>query len=104
MRSTRWFLIGITKDGEWLLVESVDAIRFGEWKNGRVRSVLSPDAEMKAVLLIYGDDVMTVQLDVVFPVLHGLYGEDGTIQGNCSSWQDIPYVGLRRARFRCFHG
>ena len=50
-------LIGITKEGKWLLTESVDAIRSGEWKNGRVRAVLSPDAEMKAVLLIDGDRV-----------------------------------------------
>lgn len=74
-------LIGITKEGKWLLTESVDAIRSGEWKNGRVRAVLSPDAEMKAVLLIDGDRVETKKLDVAFPVLHGLYGEDGTIQG-----------------------
>ena len=74
-------LIGITKEGKWLLTESVDAIRSGEWKNGRVRAVLSPDAEMKAVLLIDGDHVETKKLDVAFPVLHGLYGEDGTIQG-----------------------
>ena len=85
-------LIGITKEGKWLLTESVDAIRSGEWKNGRVRAVLSPDAEMKAVLLIDGDHVETKKLDVAFPVLHGLYGEDGTIQG-IFELAGIPYVG-----------
>ena len=39
---------GITKEGKWLLTESVDAIRSGEWKNGRVRAVLSPETYRRA--------------------------------------------------------
>ena len=34
------------------------------------------------------------RMDIVFPVLHGLYGEDGTIQGVLELLQ-IPYVGCR---------
>lgn len=33
------------------------------------------------MILMDGDKIEEVKLDVVFPVLHGLYGEDGTIQG-----------------------
>ena len=39
-----------------------------------------------------GDSVREVRADVVFPVLHGLYGEDGTIQG-LLELAKIPYVG-----------
>ena len=39
-----------------------------------------------------GRDNAVHRIDVVFPVLHGTYGEDGTIQGMCEM-ADIPYVG-----------
>ena len=39
-----------------------------------------------------GDKVTEVKLDLVFPVLHGLHGEDGTIQGLLELAR-IPYVG-----------
>lgn len=39
-----------------------------------------------------GDKVTEVKLDLVFPVLHGLHGEDGTIQG-LLELAKIPYVG-----------
>ena len=75
-------LIGITKEGEWLLVDSPDEIRTGTWQEGHVKAVISPDARDQC-LLIFGENgtVERRHLDVVFPVLHGLYGEDGTVQG-----------------------
>lgn len=85
-------LIGITLDGKWILTDSVEDIRSGAWEKGKVRAVLSPDADMKGVLLIDGDKVTRRKVDVVFPVLHGLYGEDGTVQGILELAQ-IPYVG-----------
>ncbi len=85
-------LIGITTDGAWLLTDSVEAIRSGEWKNGTVRAVFSPDAVQHGVLLIDGDKVVCKRVDVAFPVLHGLYGEDGTVQG-IFELAKIPYVG-----------
>ncbi len=85
-------MIGITKDGRWLLTDSVEAIRDGSWKKGKVTAILSPDRSQKGVLLMDGDKVTVKKIDVAFPVLHGLYGEDGTVQG-LFTLAGIPYVG-----------
>jgi D-alanine-D-alanine ligase len=85
-------LIGITEDGHWIKTDSVEAIQDGSWKNGSVSAVLSPDATMKSVILLDGEKTELARADVVFPVLHGLYGEDGTIQG-LLELSGIPYVG-----------
>ncbi len=85
-------LIGITKEGEWLLTGSMEDIRSGAWREGKVRAVVSPDAGHHGVLLLSEDGVRCKRVDVVFPVLHGLYGEDGTVQGLFELAQ-IPYVG-----------
>lgn len=85
-------LVGITKDGRWLKVNTVEDITSGAWREGKVTAVLSPDAGQKGLLLIEGDKVTVVKVDVVFPALHGLYGEDGTIQG-LLELSKIPYVG-----------
>ncbi len=85
-------LIGITKEGQWLEAYSVDDIKSGEWRKGKTKAIISPDATSKSVLLIKDDKVTNQKIDVVFPVLHGLYGEDGTIQG-LLELAGIPYVG-----------
>lgn len=85
-------LIGITEDSHWLKTDSVEDIRSGAWREGRVEAVLSPDATEKCVLVMDGSGVQRIKVDVVFPVLHGLYGEDGTVQG-LLELAKIPYVG-----------
>ncbi|NLZ81476.1 MAG: D-alanine--D-alanine ligase [Clostridiales bacterium] len=85
-------LIGITKEGKWLHVNSIEEIRSGEWKDGNEKAVISPDAVDKGIYFINGDTVRIQMIDVVFPALHGLYGEDGTIQG-ILELAKIPYVG-----------
>ncbi|MCX4270252.1 MAG: D-alanine--D-alanine ligase [Lachnospiraceae bacterium] len=85
-------LIGITKEGKWILTNSVEEIQSGAWKTGKIQAVLSPDATDKCLLLIEGSRVTKKKLDIVFPVLHGLYGEDGTVQGLLELAR-IPYVG-----------
>lgn len=85
-------LIGITEEGHWIKVESVEAIESGSWREGTVNAVISPDATKQCVILTEGDRVEFVKADVVFPVLHGLYGEDGTVQGLLELAR-IPYVG-----------
>lgn len=85
-------LIGITKDGRWLLADSLESVENGSWKKGKTTAIISPDRSRKGVLLIEGDKATFRPVDVVFPVLHGLYGEDGTIQG-LFSLAGIPYVG-----------
>ena len=93
-------LIGITKEGKWLLVDSVSSIESGSWVKSKRTAVFSPDATRKEILVLSserGEDGQfgryeAIGIDVIFPVLHGLYGEDGTIQG-LFELSGIPYVG-----------
>mgnify|MGYP005762959309 CR=1 FL=1 len=85
-------LIGITQEGKWLLVESVDEIRDESWRQGKKSATLSGDATEKCVIISDGEQVKKVHVDAAFPVLHGLYGEDGTIQG-LFELARLPYVG-----------
>lgn len=85
-------LIGITEEGKWLLTKSPEAIQDESWRQGTVQAVLSPDATEQSILVLHGSTVEKVKIDVVFPVLHGLYGEDGTVQGMFELAR-IPYVG-----------
>lgn len=85
-------LIGITEDGHWLKTDSVEAIRSGAWREGTVEAVISPDATKKCVILTEDGHNSQISIDAAFPVLHGKYGEDGTIQG-LFELAEIPYVG-----------
>ncbi len=85
-------LIGITKDGRWLHVEKQEDIASGEWLNSNTTAVISPDTSQKGILLMKDGQVTVQHVDVVFPVLHGLNGEDGTVQG-LLELSKIPYVG-----------
>ncbi len=85
-------LIGITKEGDWLKVDSVSQIEDGSWRNSLVHAVLSAEATAKSVIFLEDGRVTTRKLDLVFPALHGLYGEDGTIQGILELAR-LPYVG-----------
>lgn len=85
-------LIGITGDGHWVKAASVEDIVSGAWRNSGTNAVISPDATKKCVLLTENGVTTEVPVDVVFPVLHGLYGEDGTVQGLLELAR-IPYVG-----------
>lgn len=73
-------LIGITKSGRW--VELPVDTKF-EIKNG-----LLPEVPENAKAIA----IDAIEADVIFPILHGPYGEDGTIQG-LLEMLDIPYVG-----------
>lgn len=85
-------LIGITEEGRWLKVESVESIRSDTWRESQTEAVISPDATQKCVILTENGKSERIKIDAVFPVLHGPYGEDGTIQGLLEMAQ-IPYVG-----------
>ncbi|MDO5417123.1 MAG: D-alanine--D-alanine ligase family protein [Lachnospiraceae bacterium] len=86
-------LIGITKDGRWLKVDSVEDIASGAWLESKSEAVISPDAKKKCAIVTDEKGQVTFHpIDVAFPVLHGLYGEDGTIQG-LFELARIPYVG-----------
>ncbi|MFA6908805.1 MAG: D-alanine--D-alanine ligase family protein [Patescibacteria group bacterium] len=84
----RIYPIGITKEGEWVLTSSVDA--FIKRKGGEV-CTLMPDPRLKGISTLRGNK-RAIRIDVVFPVLHGTYGEDGALQG-LLELTGIPYVG-----------
>jgi len=114
--------IGITKDGRWLTAAAAEALLQGkphdESKHLRAGD---PEATPGAAVLASGEAVVVppepvhpasrsltpfqsdatalrraadraINVDVIFPVLHGTFGEDGTIQG-LLELADIPYVG-----------
>ena len=86
------FAVGITKEGEWLLAEDLSALPEGRWYESKVHAFLSPDA-VSRLLYIRGEGRdEEVRIDCVFPVLHGRFGEDGTVQG-LFELAGIPYVG-----------
>jgi D-alanine-D-alanine ligase len=92
--------LGITREGTWLLGVTPDEMQTPAEKTGEQEKrqpdkavVLAGDAKVYEVLALEdGEPVGTGPLDVIFPVLHGPYGEDGTIQG-LFEMVDIPYVG-----------
>lgn len=84
--------VGITREGHWLLAPALESIADGTWRDSKTSAILSPDATKKELVLMSEDGVSTKKIDVIFPVMHGMYGEDGTIQGLFEMAQ-IPYVG-----------
>lgn len=87
------YRVGITKDGKWLFVEDDEAIKDGSWVHSKTGAILSPDrGANKGLLLVKEGAYETVAIDVAYPVLHGKFGEDGTIQG-LFELSGIPYVG-----------
>ena len=88
--------VGITKEGRWLYTEAT-AVQMadGSWEElaGNMPCVISPDrADHGMILFTPEGHVEKVHVDVVIPVLHGLWGEDGTVQG-LLELAGIPYVG-----------
>ncbi len=100
-------LIGITRAGRWLPLEApdseIDPIRLmapfanPDATDNTTHAALLPDPSLRGLAEIIeanpGPGIEFSQpLDVVFPVLHGPYGEDGTMQG-LMELANIPYVG-----------
>ena len=88
--------VGITKEGRWLYTEATAAqMADGSWEDlaGNMACVISQDrADHGMILFTPEGHVEKVHVDVVIPVLHGLWGEDGTVQG-LLELAGIPYVG-----------
>ena len=109
--------IGITKEGRWLTESHAERLLGGKGEpaeTGRHLRAGDPETTPGAVLLAKGEAVIVppvpqphglmpfesaagatqkgIDVDVIFPVLHGTFGEDGTIQG-LLELADIPYVG-----------
>lgn len=85
--------IYITKEGHWLLYDGpVENIQNDTWEKYATSAILSPDATHKGIFRIVGEKLKLIPIDLIFPVLHGANGEDGTIQG-IFELAKIPYVG-----------
>jgi D-alanine-D-alanine ligase len=114
--------IGITKDGRWLTAGAAEALLQGKpSEEAKPLRAGDPEATPGAAVLARGEAVVVppepvhhgtrsitpfqsdastlrraadraINVDVIFPVLHGTFGEDGTIQG-LLELADIPYVG-----------
>ena len=89
-------LIGISKSGKWYLQDNSEYERI--CKDTKAVLTIKED-ESKAISIIpagkkhaFVAGGKPLDIDVVFPALHGTYGEDGTIQG-LFEMADIPYIG-----------
>lgn len=89
------FPVGITKEGDWILYGGKDYsdLPSGKWVDNpnNHRVAISP-IRGQGLLTFEGDCVVRERIDVVFPVLHGENGEDGSVQG-LLQLAGIPYVG-----------
>ena len=87
--------VGITKDGDWILFGGTDysMLPAGTWVNheDNRRAAISP-VRGQGLVSYAADGMIREQVDVVFPVLHGENGEDGSIQGLLQI-AGIPFVG-----------
>ena len=89
------FPVGITEKGDWIYYGGTDYSKLpsGEWLQcpENRKAAISP-VRGQGLLSFEGDCVVRERIDVVFPVLHGENGEDGTVQG-LLQLAGIPYVG-----------
>jgi D-alanine-D-alanine ligase len=93
------FLIGIDKTGEWRLRDgytylmNADNPKLVQLNEAKESLALVPKQDRKELVSYSGNQLQeSLQLDVIFPVLHGTYGEDGTVQG-LLKLANIPFVG-----------
>ena len=93
--------LAISSEGEWLppfkgidllpqTVRSFFGDRFSELSCRRL--ILAPDPSWGGLVVAAGGQLHRESIGIAFPVLHGTYGEDGTIQG-LLEMADIPYIG-----------
>src|SRR5713101_9156296 len=92
--------IGISKDGRWLVGVGAQRMLPEVLKSGQ-RMVLPADPNVAALVPLMREETSSeggsasrgaLRVDVVFPVLHGTFGEDGTVQG-LLDLAGLPYVG-----------
>ncbi|HEV7317677.1 MAG TPA: D-alanine--D-alanine ligase family protein [Ensifer sp.] len=85
--------IGITRDGRWLLLDLEDGDLPRAIPATGTQVALIPGGRGRAVTIAAdGGQGLLDPVDLIFPVLHGPFGEDGTVQGYAET-ADIAYVG-----------
>src|SRR5260370_31464731 len=83
--------IGIGKDGRWFIGTPAQKVLPEVLRQGH-RVMLSADPSVGALLPLEERAAGSQRVDVIFPVLHGTFGEDGTVQG-LLDLAGLPYVG-----------
>ncbi|HSO10885.1 MAG TPA: D-alanine--D-alanine ligase family protein [Anaerolineales bacterium] len=86
--------VGITQDGAWFTGDDVLDKFENNKTDGLLSVIISPDPSEKGIYVLEGFSGLKkwADIDVFFPVLHGTFGEDGTIQG-LFELADVAYVG-----------
>jgi D-alanine-D-alanine ligase len=112
--------IGITKEGRWVTSSDAERLLHGkplEHESRHLRAgdpeetpaaavlasgeavVVPPEPKQSGIVPFQSDRALTrraadraINVDIIFPLLHGTFGEDGTIQG-LLELADLPYVG-----------
>lgn len=85
--------IGITREGKWLrYYGDVEGIKDGSWHLNNCSEILINPCQDGGILEISDGELAPLKIDVIFPVIHGKYGEDGSIQGLLEIL-GIPYIG-----------
>ena len=87
--------IGITREGRWLVGSSADKLLPGVLQNGKPVTASVDPTGPKLIPLnskLARAGAGGAEIDVVFPVLHGTFGEDGSVQG-LLELAGLPYVG-----------
>lgn len=94
------YVLGITKNGDWLLYNS-DLALFDEkrWLDYSVPAFISPVKKHHGI--VCNDQIINIDMFVI--AMHGKYGEDGAIQG-LLNFTNIPYIGASvEASALCFN-
>jgi len=87
------FEVGITHSGQWLTGKQAHAaFESGQLDDLTACTILPDPTRQGLYALKEGHLELITRLDVVFPVLHGTYGEDGSLQG-LLEMADLAYVG-----------
>lgn len=88
-------IVGITQAGDWYLYEGdIELLLDAKWHNscGTYPASFVINSKFPGITVFRNEKIEHIPIDVVFPVLHGKNGEDGTVQG-LLELVDIPYVG-----------
>jgi D-alanine-D-alanine ligase len=88
-------LVGVTREGRWELLPSIPELSAGGTALPAVTGGAGTEialAQEPGAQALVADDGSRTEIDVVFPVMHGPYGEDGSIQGFLEM-AGVPYVG-----------
>lgn len=97
------YLIGITKDGRWYLYNGdISLLPEDKWLEDESKltpAIISVDRNDHGII-VFGEKAEKIRIDVVFPVLHGKNGEDGTVQGMLQL-AGIPFVGCDMLASAC---